>query len=166
MATKKKVTKKKTGRPTKFNEEIQKQMELLYKEGFTDKKVAKVLLIDEATINNWKIAHPRFFESLKDWKLEADRDVVKSLYKRACGFKIKEAKVGFFNGMATVEEIEKEILPDPTSMIFWLKNRQPDQWREKSQVEFDHTNAKDETLVSLAKKALKELDGNKNKKLD
>lgn len=169
MPTKKKAASKKSlaGRPTKFTNEIQKQMKVLYLEGFTDKKVAKALLIDEATINNWKIAHPKFFESLKDWKAVADREIEKSLYKRAKGFyKIKEPKVGFYEGCAIIEEVEKEILPDPTSMIFWLKNRQPDKWREKSQLEFDLSNATDEQLVELAKKALKKLDENKNKKLD
>lgn len=141
-------------------------MELLYKEGFTDKKVAKALLIDEGTINNWKKSHPSFFKSLKDWKLEADAEVVKSLYKRACGFKIKEAKVGFFNGMSTVEEVEKEILPDPTSMIFWLKNRQPNEWREKSQIEFDLTNATNDELMELAKMAMEKINENKKKKLE
>ena len=32
-----------------------------------------------------------------------------------------------------VEEtlIEKEVVPDTTAQIFWLKNRKPNEWRDK-----------------------------------
>ncbi|MDD5356326.1 MAG: hypothetical protein PHY56_07320, partial [Candidatus Omnitrophica bacterium] len=29
----------------------------------------------------------------------------------------------------------KEVIPDVTAQIFWLKNRQPDKWRDKQEVE-------------------------------
>jgi hypothetical protein len=35
----------------------------------------------------------------------------------------------------------EHVPPDPTSMIFWLKNRRKEQWREKSEVE--HTGSKE-----------------------
>ena len=31
--------------------------------------------------------------------------------------------------------------PDPTSMIFWLKNRQPDKWRDKRETGDDEGDA-------------------------
>jgi hypothetical protein len=31
--------------------------------------------------------------------------------------------------------VKKIIPPDPTSMIFWLKNRRPESWRDKTEVE-------------------------------
>lgn len=34
-----------------------------------------------------------------------------------------------------VEEKTKEVAPDTTAQIFWLKNRKPDKWRDKQQVE-------------------------------
>lgn len=34
-----------------------------------------------------------------------------------------------------VEERTKEVVPDTTAQIFWLKNRKPDTWRDKQQVE-------------------------------
>lgn len=34
-----------------------------------------------------------------------------------------------------VEEKTKEVPPDVTAQIFWLKNRKPDEWREKQQNE-------------------------------
>ena len=47
--------------------------------------------------------------------------------------------------------------PDPTSMIFWLKNRQPDRWREKREGGEDDANdvqpVKVEVTVSSARKS-------------
>ena len=34
-----------------------------------------------------------------------------------------------------IVEIEDEIPPDTTAMIFWLKNRQPKIWRDKQETE-------------------------------
>ena len=31
----------------------------------------------------------------------------------------------------TVKEVIKEVPPDPTSMIYYLNNRKPDEWRNK-----------------------------------
>jgi len=138
--------------------------EKLYKKGYTDKQVAEILDVKEQTINNWKIAHPIFFESLKDWKLEADRKVEEALYQRACGYESYDYKVVSDGGNmgSHVEEVKKHVPADPTSMIFWLKNRQPDQWREKNHVEFDYKNAPTELLKDLAKRAIDELE-NENK---
>ena len=163
-ASKKKVVKKKkpVGRPTKFNELDMKKFELLYSYGFTDKQVATILEVKEQTINNWKKSNPNFFESLKNWKSIADEKIVRSLYNRAIGCTVKETKVGFFNGMATTQEVDKVILPDVTAIIFWLKNRQPEQWRDRANIDFDYKSAKDGSLIELAQKAIKKLNENKD----
>lgn len=37
--------------------------------------------------------------------------------------------------MVLVERKAKEVVPDTTAQIFWLKNRKPEQWRDKKDVE-------------------------------
>lgn len=37
--------------------------------------------------------------------------------------------------MVVVEEKTKEVTPDTTAQIFWLKNRKPDVWRDKKETE-------------------------------
>jgi len=123
------------GRPTKFTKEIKKQIKSLVLLGLTDKQVAEGVGVCEDTITNWKKDHPKFFVSLKDWKDEADRKVEKSLYERACGFSHEETKVMMQDGEIIDHKITKHHPPDPTSMIFWLKNRHPDRWRDKQEVE-------------------------------
>lgn len=42
--------------------------------------------VTEQTWNNWKTSHPDFFESIRDWKREADEKVERSLFERAKGY--------------------------------------------------------------------------------
>lgn len=130
MASKQK--KKPPHRPTKFSKDKEEIAIVMYELGATDKQVAKVLKVAEQTINNWKIKNPSFFESLKEGKLYKDGEVETSLLKRAKGFVRRIERVGK-DGQPII--LKEEVPPDPTSMIFWLKNRKPKEWRDKQEVE-------------------------------
>ncbi len=133
------------GRPTKYKPEYEEQVYKLCLEGFTDKQIAGFFKVDERTINNWKDKHPEFFQSLKRGKDEYDSDVIeKSLAKRASGYQYTEVTRAVSKEadpttgkpqLVTIKEVTKEVAPDPTSMIFWLKNRRPDRWRDKQSID-------------------------------
>lgn len=143
------MSKNKGGQPSKFDKINHDVVEFMYKHGATDKQVALCLKVTEQTLNNWKKAHPKFFESLKDWKYDADGKVERSLYERACGYKLIETKalMDVKAGEIRTIEIERHYPPDPTSMIFWLKNRQPKDWKDKRETTFDMGDDKDKRLV-------------------
>ena len=124
----------KMGRPSKLGDLDLEVIELLASKGLTDKEFAKVSGVSEQTFNTWKKKHTEFLESLKDGKAYADGKVQDSLYKRACGWTDTEGK---------------EYPPDTTSMIYWLKNRKPKEWRDKTEVEV----SADDTLSLLLKSA-------------
>lgn len=124
-----KKPKRKIGRPSKFDD-VSPRIPLLARNGFTDVEIAKTLDISEDTLTNWKIRYPDFFLSLNDWKHAADKDVVRSLYERAKGYNHPETKVFCKDGEITTHEVTRHYPPDPTSMIFWLKNRDKENWRE------------------------------------
>ena len=106
--------------------------------GVTDKQLAEFFDVSEVTINEWKKVHPSFLKSLKDGKSTADAQVARSLFKRALGFSVSEEKQeDGTNGSKTTTTI-KEVAPDTTAAIFWLKNRQPEIWRDKKEVSFDN----------------------------
>jgi len=121
------------GRPTKYSEN-KAAIELLARRGFTDREMATCLQVTEQTFNNWKKRYPKFFESLKANKDIADASVERSLYERACGYSHPDAHISNYQGKITVTDITKHYAPDPTSMIFWLKNRQPTKWRDKQDI--------------------------------
>lgn len=141
---KKKTTPKKIGRPSKFDSVSLDLIRHLYESGYTDKQVATKIDVSEVTLNAWKKKNPEFLKSLKDWKIEADKDVEASLYQRARGYTTKETKVFCDKfGKITEHTISKHYAPDPTSMIFWLKNRQPDKWRDRKEIDLGNQDGKD-----------------------
>lgn len=121
----------KMGAPTLYREEYDKQAYKLTLLGSTDKDLADFFEVTETTINNWKNEHPNFFESIKKGKDLADAKVAERLYKRALGYEQKEDKIFNDNGTPLIVPTVKHYPPDPTSAIFWLKNRQPKKWRDK-----------------------------------
>lgn len=138
------------GRPTKYKEEYNDQVEKLCKLGATDKELADFFCIEESTLNLWKHAHPDFMESIKRGKIEADSNVAERLYQRALGFEhdseeIKVLSLGKEGSMIERVPIRKVYPPDPTAAIFWLKNRQPGKWRDKQEID-QKTTLKDERI--------------------
>jgi len=65
----------------------------------------------------------------------------KSLLKRALGYDYEEMKVTVDeSGQKKVEKTKKHVKPDTTAQIFWLKNRKPDKWKDKQEIEHDINN--------------------------
>ena len=63
------------GRPTDYKPEYIDQAFRLCLLGATDKEMANFWGVEESTINNWKLAHPEFLESIKAGKIDADTKV-------------------------------------------------------------------------------------------
>jgi len=121
-------------RPTKYNPDMNEQVYKLCLLGATDKQIADFFNVTEKTINNWKSTEEEFLQSLKKGKIDADAEAAQTLYKRATGNWITTEEKLYDGETIT---LSKTHLPDTTAAIFWLKNRQPELWRDKQ--EFDHT---------------------------
>lgn len=128
------------GRPTKFKDEYIEQARNYSYLGATDEQVAKFFDVTTRTITRWKDDYPEFCLALKEGKEIADAKVSKSLYERATGYSHNEDKIFNDNGTPLVVPTTKHYPPDPTSMIFWLKNRQPELWREKREEQAPESN--------------------------
>ena len=128
------------GRPSLFDK-YEKIILGIAKYGLTDKQIASAVGIDESTLTHWKKDNPQFFTSLKEIKEEADRTVVNSLYNRANGYNLDEVTQELRMNddgekeLVVTKVVTKHIVPDTTAQIFWLKNRQPDKWRDKQDIE-------------------------------
>lgn len=135
---------KKAGQPTKYKPEYNEQAYKVCLLGATDKDLADFFEVAESTINNWKAEYPEFLESIKKGKVSADAEIAKRLYMRAYGipvvrqqaYKVKDVSYDSDGKRIETERIEvvdlmQEQPPDTTAGIFWLKNRNPEHWREK-----------------------------------
>lgn len=122
---------RKRGQPTLYKPEYAKQAEKLCALGATDIEVADFFHVSLATVSNWKNDHKKFLDALKSGKAKSDDRVERSLYHRAIGYSFDSEEI--FNNKGTIIRvpIRKHVPPDTTAMIFWLKNRRKDKWRDR-----------------------------------
>ena len=123
------------GRPSGYKAEYAKQAEKLCRLGATDADIADFFGVDVRTIYRWKNSNEEFCQSLKLGKEEADERVARSLYGRAIGYEHPDVHVSNYQGEVTLTPITKHYAPDTTAAIFWLKNRRPEEWRDKQDVD-------------------------------
>lgn len=141
------------GRPSEFNRIWNNEDGLLRiagwaRDGLTNEQIAENMGISATTLYEWKNKYAEFAEALKINKEIADRYVENALYKSCMdrvikvrkAFKVKHVK--YDNGKRVSEDEEvvtaEEEVPIPantTAQIFWLKNRKPEDWRDKQQIE-------------------------------
>ncbi len=103
--------------------------------GATDDEVAKALGVCVRTLYRWQSQHPEFCQALKAGKEVADNRIERALYHKAAGYTYDSEKIFQNNGEVVRVKITEHVPPDTTAMIFWLKNRRPDLWRDKREVD-------------------------------
>ena len=141
------------GRPTLYKPEYAKQAEKLAVLGATDKEFADFFEVDVRTIYRWKHAHDDFCQALKAGKEVADARVERSLYQKAIGYEQDEVKI-FMPGNAqepVYAPFIAKVAPDTTAAIFWLKNRKPEEWRDKTERDNRTTHDISDELKQLYK---------------
>ncbi|KYG28169.1 helix-turn-helix domain-containing protein [Alkalihalobacillus trypoxylicola] len=118
------------------------------RDGLTDEQIAHNIGITKSTLYEWKNKYAEFSDALKNGKEVVDRQVENALLKRALGFHYQE-EVALPSGVEKVTRYEK---PDVTAAIFWLKNRKPETWRNKENVDIEKIKA--ETTLTKARTEL------------
>lgn len=121
-------------RPSKFKTEYIAQAQKLCKLGATDNEVADFFGVDVRTLYRWKNESDEFCQSLKVGKAEADERVERSLFSRALGYEHPEVDIRVVDKEIIQTPIVKYYPPDTTAAIFWLKNRRPEEWRDRHEV--------------------------------
>jgi hypothetical protein len=97
---------KQIGRPSLFRLYMIKEAYKLGAIGMNLNEIADFWTVRRVTLEKWARKHPEFKRAIKKGRTDADSSVVQGLYKKAK------------NG---------EVVP----AIFWLKNRQPEKWRDR-----------------------------------
>lgn len=122
-------------------------LEAWARDGLTDEQIAKNVGIACSTLYVWKGSYPEITEALKKGKEVVDIQVENALLKRALGYAFTEVtkervaerdpETGEIIGssMIVTKEVIKEVTPDVTAQIFWLKNRKPEAWRDVKNID-------------------------------
>lgn len=119
----------------KINEWLEKDKLILLegwaRDGLTDEQIAKNIGINRTTLYDWKKKEVNIADALKKGKEVIDFEVENALLKRALGYEYEEET--YENGILT-KKVKKQVPPDTTAQIFWLKNRQVKKWRDKVEI--------------------------------
>lgn len=126
---KRKPARKGAGRPTKFRPEMLGQITDLAMLGKTDEQIAGLIGITPQTLCEWRKNFPRISEALARGRTVADADIAGALYKRAIGMRVTEVREDPRGTITTT----KEVPPDTSAAVFWLKNRQSAHWTDRQE---------------------------------
>lgn len=140
------------------------QLEAWARNGLTDEQIATNMGVNVATLYRYKQSYCEIRNALKKGKEVVDIQVENALLKRALGYSYKEiTREAQFNQqtkqyeLVVMKEITKEVVPDTTAQIFWLKNRKPEEWRDKKDVE--HSGSVNNPFAALSTEQLLKLAG-------
>ncbi len=138
----------KGGRKGKYHDWITEEgllkIEGWARDGLTDEQISHNMGIHPSTLYEWQKKYPEITEALKKGKEVIDRQVENALLKRALGYEYEEVKQIIEKDdkgkdRKRIEKTVKHVVPDVGAQIFWLKNRKPQVWRDKQQVDLDIT---------------------------
>jgi hypothetical protein len=121
--------------------------------GATDMEIAQALRVSISVVELWCRVHKEFLRAVKPPKGVADDRAERSLFRSATGYSYESEEL-FLVDVVTEKKVPgekpedrptivttrtKEVIrapvvkhqaPHPTSLIFWLKNRRKDRWRD------------------------------------
>jgi transcriptional regulator with XRE-family HTH domain len=143
------------------------KIEAWARNGLTDEQIAHNIGITTSTLYEWKKRFSAFSEALKKGKEVVDIQVENALLKRALGYtftEIIEEKINDYDPttgevigshLEITKKVTKEVQPDVTAQIFWLKNRKPEVWRDRKDVGL--SGEVNNPMAGLSTKELKKL---------
>ncbi|WP_342417174.1 transposase [Paenibacillus sp. FSL R10-2782] len=123
------------GRKSKYQTHVEPKLLLIEawaRDGMIQEDIAKKLGVAMSSFSEYKNKYPELTEALKRGQEVVDVQVENSLLKRAMGYRYDEITT---EGGVETKRVTKEVQPDVTAQIFWLKNRKPKVWRDKQDVE-------------------------------
>ncbi|KGT40028.1 hypothetical protein P421_00095 [Heyndrickxia coagulans P38] len=165
----------KRGRKNKYYTHVQPRLEeIAYwcRDGLTEEEICKRLGVSLTSFAEYKKQFPELTDTLKTNREIADYRVENSLYLRALGYEYEEETWEEYEldqpllkddgtiqrtELRLTKKVKKKQAPDVTAQIFWLKNRRPDKWRDKQDVEHSGTVKNEIDLSGLSIEELRKL---------
>jgi hypothetical protein len=111
-------------------------IERLARQGMTFEQVADFFEVSKEQVTAWLQTDPQFKEAWSRGRLNADHLVEQALFRRAVGYQTVEVTESFDadGELKGTKKVTRATPPSELSMIFWLKNRLPHLWQERTDV--------------------------------
>jgi hypothetical protein len=139
----------KQGQPTLYNPEMMPPQAFIMcaQYGATFEELGKIWGVTATTVSDWVKRHEDFAAAVRNGRDAFNvGQIEQSLVKRAMGMEYDEVqteevqyKVKTIEGTVLVPAVKKVvtrkvIMPDVAAIIFYLKNRAPERWRDRMDV--------------------------------
>lgn len=114
--------------------------------GSTPQELAKVFGVKPPIIAMWINRHADFRDAIENATRNCNIRVMDRLFRQCMGYKVKTERL-FYDGRrgkivkGTYTEHKQ---PETQAMVFWLKNRMPGYWQDKTSVGVDGAKLSDE----------------------
>jgi hypothetical protein len=137
--------KNKIGRPSKSDEWLTPEglakVTTWAENGLIGKQISHNMGIAHGTLCEWQNTFPELAEAIKRGRKVKDLEVENSLLQRATGYQYEEDvyEPDEDGNLVVVKRVLKSQAPDVTAQIFWLKNRNPSEWRDKVEIQNEHS---------------------------
>lgn len=112
------------------------------RDGYSDAQIAKNIGIARGTLYDWMERFPDISDAIKKGRAPVIVELEDALYKAGLGYEYKEVteeitQTGEGENAVQIKhrkEVTKHIPPNAAALIFALKNRRPDKWRDKTDI--------------------------------
>jgi len=129
-----KEKKSNAGRKNDYYDKIKPNLKKIakwLKAGALDKEVMQALNVSSAVWYKYLNMHKEFKDIAKESKDKSNLDILGNAYTLTEKQIVTEKKISIVNGVKTVTVTEKEVLPNERMCEFLLKNRMPEEFRDK-----------------------------------
>lgn len=129
------------------------------RDGLTDEQIAHNMGINVKTLWTWKKSYDPICSAIKKGKAPVDIEVENALLKRALGYEYTEERIEISDkdGKKVVQTL-KHVPPDVGAIVYWLKNRKREYWRDKPpEAALPEQDIRDDALTESLKEMAGEL---------
>lgn len=119
--------------------------------GSSNEQIAESLGINIGTFYEWLNLYPSLSEAIKRGKLDPVGAVKAALFHRAIGYSHPSEEISVSFGSVTRVPVIKHYPPDTAAAFIYLKNTDPENWRDKREIGFTNKDGEDLNLFELPK---------------
>lgn len=124
------------GRPPLYEDWMPQVAAVIGRLGGTQPDLADAFGVSLRTVERWMAEGAEFWRAVKLAQGDLDRMVERSLFERAMGYEHESEEIFHNKDTGVVRaQTRKKYAPDTAAAIFWLKNRKPEKWRDKVEVD-------------------------------
>lgn len=110
------------------------------RDGLTDEQIATNMGIGVRTLYSYYDSFEQISQAVKKGRAPVDFIVENALFKRATGYDWEETTTEIdTNGKKHIKKITRHVPPDVGAIVFWLKNRRRDKWRDRPDLVQDNS---------------------------